>query len=251
VNAPTMTRRGLGLVVALLLALLATAAMVSYVRSASRRAAGAGSSVAVFIAKDTIPAGTPVHTAVQRGLIVGTKVPQRLVADGAVRSLDEVRGRFAAVTILRGEQIVGSRFTGQIETPRLLPIPADRQAISVEVNAPPGVGGFVQPHDHVSVIAKIDVGGGPRVQFILQDIEVLAVGQRSVQPASGGREATRTQSQTQAQPQDKVLLTLATTPAQSEQLAFAVLQGDVYFALLPAGQKPALTPGRTAQSEFR
>jgi hypothetical protein len=48
-----------------------------------------------------------------------------------------------------------------------------------------------------------------------------------------------------------VLLTLALTPSQAEKLAYAVFEGDIYFTLVPNGQRPATTPGRTQANAFR
>ena len=250
-SVATLSRRGVSLIVALLLAAFATAAWVSYVRSIERRAVQGNANVEIYLAADVIPAGTTAEQADTRKLFVKTPVPKRLVAEGAVTSLPQLRGTVASVTVLKGEQIVRSRFTSPEQAARLLQIPQGLQAMSVEVAAPPGVGGFVQPHDRVSVIAKISPANGqPVVRFLMQDVEVLAMGSRTsaAPPASGSREAARADAEPQAT--DRMLLTLAVSPFQAEQLAFAVLEGQVYFTLLPPGQKPSTTPGRTAESVF-
>lgn len=251
-SVATLSRRGVSLVVALLLAAFATAAWVSYVRSIERRAVDGNASVQIYLAGDVIPAGTTAEAADAKKLFVKTPVPKRLVAEGAVTELPQLRGSVASVTILKGEQIVRSRFTSPEQAARLLQIPEGLQAMSVEVAAPPGVGGFVQPLDHVSVIAKASPPNGePVVRFLLQDVKVLAVGTRTsvAAPPSGSREAAREEQQ-EPQSTDRLLMTLAVSPFQAEQLAFAVMEGQVYFTLLPPGQKPAGTPGRTAGSLF-
>jgi Flp pilus assembly protein CpaB len=121
--------------------------------------------------------------------------------------------------------------------------------MAVEVGIPPGVAGFIQAKDRVSILAQLSLaaGGGqgvPTVRFLLQDIEVLAVGRRVVVTADG-------QSDGQNQPQDRVLMTLALRPAEAEKLAFAIFQGQLYFTLLPPGAKPVRTPGRTPANAFR
>lgn len=247
----TVSRRGVSLIVALLLAAFATAAWVSYVRSIENRAIDGNTTVQVYVAADAIPAGTTAEQADGNKLFVKTGVPKRLVAAGAVTELPALRGTVASVTIQKGEQILRSRFTSPEQAARLLQIPAGLQAMSVEVAAPPGVGGFVQPHDRVSVIAKVaPQNADPLVRFLLQDVEVLAVGSRTsvVAPASGSREAAREEATPQAS--DRMLLTLAVSPFQAEQLAFAVLEGQVYFTLLPPGSKATGTPGRTAGNVF-
>lgn len=247
----TLSRRGVSLIVALLLAAFATAAWVSYVRSIEKRAIDGNATVQIYVAGDAIPAGTTAEQADEKKLFVKTGVPKRLVAESAVTELPQLRGTVASVTIQKGEQILRTRFTSPEQAARLLQIPPGLQAMSVEVAAPPGVAGFVQPHDRVSVIAKVaPQNTDPIVRFLLQDVEVLAVGSRTsaAAPASGSREAARESAE--PQPADRMLLTLAVSPYQAEQLAFAVLEGQVYFTLLPPGSKATGTPGRTAGNVF-
>lgn len=251
----TLSRRGVGLIVALLLAAFATAAWVSYVRSIERRAVRAQSSIEVYVAAETIPAGTTAEAADAKKWFVKEPVPRRLVAEGAITKLSTLRGTVAGTTIVKGEQIVKSRFLSPELAGRVLQIPAGMHAIAVEVAAPPGVAGFVQPRDRVSVIANVDVEVGGKneavVKFLLQDVVVLAVGTRTqaAPPPSGSREASRKRDA--EQPSDKLLLTLAVTPWQAEQLAFAVTEGTVYFTLLSESTRSTGTPGRTAESLFR
>jgi pilus assembly protein CpaB len=252
-----MSKRTVGLSVALLLAALATLILVSYVSGLEDRAYSGVETVSVFVAKETIPAGTTGDSAISKGLIAKESVPRKVRAESAVGSLEELRGKVAAVTILKGEQIVSARFVLPGQAKGVLPIPVDRQAMSVEVGIPSGVAGFVQPGDRISVIAQLELpktglrtgqANEPRVQYLLQAVEVLAVGPRVVVfggEGSGDKGAQQTQQQ-----QNRVLLTLALTPAQAEKLAFALFQGEVYFTLLPEGQKPVTTPGRTIQNAF-
>ncbi|MGH2830825.1 MAG: Flp pilus assembly protein CpaB [Actinomycetota bacterium] len=247
----TLSKRGVGLLVALLLAAFATAAWVSYVRSIERKAIGGAKTVQIYVAGDVIPAGTTAEQADERKLFVRTAVPRRLVAEGAVTSLPALRGTVASTTIVKGEQILRARFVSPEVAARVLQIPPDHQAMSVEVGAPPGVGGFVGPHDRVNVIAKVQANGTAVVKFVLQDVQVLAVGSRTTaSPPSGSRESERRED-AGGQASESLLLTLAVTPSEAEQLAFALLEGEVYFTLLPPGAKPSGTPGRTAESLFR
>src|SRR5437763_284120 len=69
----------------------------------------------------------------------------------------------------------------------------------------------------------------PTVKYLLQNVKVLAVGQFAVTTAANGSTTSTTQ-----QTAGQVLLTLAVTPVQAEKLVLANLQGQLYFALLPA-----------------
>lgn len=252
----SLSRRTIALVVAVVLAGVAAASLASYVRGIERRALRGQEPVDVFVAKDIIPQGVTGDTAISRGLIERATVPRKVAAEDAIRTLEEIKGKVADVTILKGEQIVAPRFVAPSEVRgTTLVVPANRHAMSVAVDIPPGVAGFIQPGDHVSMIAQITIQPGGQSgtsidisRFVVQDVEVLAVGQRVLTTTTTGEEgqpqATTTVSQSQ------VLLTLALTPAQAEKLALVLFKGQVYFTLLPPGQKPVTTPGRTASNLF-
>lgn len=243
----TMTKRSMVLVAALVFAIIATAALASYVRGVEEETLKDAEAVKALVAKDLITAGTSGAAAASQGLIVDEAIPRRLVAEDIVTSLEEITDLVADVDILKGEQIRASRFVSPQAQGRIS-IPKGRQAMSVEVAIPPGVAGFVNSGDRVSILAQLDVPSGadaapkPRVQFVLQSIEVLAVGRSFVNVEGAENSAPTVQQQ--------VLLTLAVTPAEAEKLGFAVFQGAVYFTLLPEGQKPSRTPGRTAANAF-
>lgn len=252
-----LTKRTIALGVAITMAGFATVALLTYFRGVEKRAFDGIKTVQAFVAKELIPAGTSADTAIGRGLIVRQALPQIAMAEGALKSTTQIKGKVAAVHIYKGEQIIATRFQAAGAIKGRLSIPQDRQALSVEVAIPPGVSGYIQAGDRVSAVAQVTVPkpgspanaqvSEPRVQYLLQDIEVLAVGQRIVTtPGQKEGDAARQQQQVQA----KVLLTLALSPVEVEKLAYAIFQGQVYFTLLPSGQKPVGTPGRTAADLF-
>ena len=249
-----MSRRTIALVAAIILAAVATVALISYVQSAENKRTKNQTLVSVYVAKDVIPQGTSGDTAISQGLITQISVPlQARVAD-AIASLNDIKGEVAAVDIQKNEQIQASRFVAPGTAGNTLAIPQGLQAISVQVGIPPGVAGFIKPNDTVSVIAQVSIpktgtaaaATSPTVKYLLQNVKVLAVGQFTVTTAANGN-TTSTTTQTSGQ----VLLTLAVTPQQAERLVFANLQGQLYFTLLPAQPgKPVGTPGRTTANIF-
>jgi pilus assembly protein CpaB len=249
-----MSRRTVALVVSVVLAAIATVALISYVRGLENKAFEGTKTVTVFVAKDTIAQGTTAEFAAQNGLFEKTVIPQKVVASGAIGSLDEIKGRVAGVNILKGEQIVAARFVAPGTQGGGLPIAKDKVAMSVQVDQVPGVAGFVQPGSRISIIGHLDLQPLPgatgsnartihRVQFILQDIEVLAIGPRVV-TVQGQQPAAAQQAGA------PVLATLALTPAQAEKLVFFRIHGDITFTLLPQGAKPTRTTGRTQDNAF-
>ena len=251
----SLSRRAIALIVAVVLAAVATVALVSYVQSAhSNRLPHP---VTAFFAKQLIPAGTDAATIISKGLIGTKTIDKADVPDGAISSLTDIQGKTAEVDIQQNEIIIASRFvqpgqgTGTGTTgPELLGLQAGFQAVSVEVSTIPGVANFIQPGDTVSLIVQLTQttarGQQATVKYLLQNLKVLQVGTRVITPAQNGQPAGASVQSTAG----KVDLTLAVTPNQAEKLVYATLNGQLYFGLVHPGDKPVGTPGRTSANEF-
>jgi pilus assembly protein CpaB len=241
-----MRGRVVAVLVAVALAAAATAALIAYAAGADRRAIANQQPVLVYVARARIPAGTSGEDAQNRGLIERTTLPRRAVAGGAVRSLEQLGGRVAAVDIVPGEQLLAARWVGRGEAPggRLLAIPAGHQAVSIALDPTRQVSGFVTPGDRVSVVVSLSLAKGGRPQrtsrFLLQDVQVLAVGAT----AQEGRRIGQGRNQSLS------AVTLAVRPADVERVVFAAENGSLYLSLLPPGQRPVPTRGRTIDNEF-
>lgn len=260
-----LTRRAIAFVVATILAIIAAVAVYSYLRGIEQRAVEEADAVVGYVATDRIEPGTLADTAIQLGTIEQAEIPRTLLAEGAVTDLSQITGRVVAEVILPGDQIVSERFAAPGQQAQVLAIPPDHQAMSVQVGIPPGVAGFLRKGDHVSVIAFLEAPTDdgdtvvvedpetgtqteqeetqPRAQFVLQDVEILAVGRR-LQPTEEQPEGGTTQT-------EGVLLTVAVTPEEAERLAYATLDGSLYLTLLPEDEtEPVTTPGRTKDNIF-
>ena len=246
----SLSRRAIALIVAVVLAAVATVALVSYVQSAHNN--GVIKPVTAYVAKQGIPAGTSSTDIINKGLIETKTVPQSVVPVGAIGSLNDIQNKQTSVDIAAGEIILSTRFVnpGQVtpgSTTQLLNIPAGLQAISIEVSTVPGVANFIQQGDHVNLILQLTQGTqGPIVKFLLQNILVLQVGTRVLVPPANGQPGGSSVQQTTG----KVDLTLAVGAKDAEKVALATLQGTVYFTLVRSDYKPVGTPGRTVRNEF-
>jgi pilus assembly protein CpaB len=221
--------------VAVALALAATVALVAYASSADRRAVSGQQPVLVYLARSRIATGTSGEDAQNRGLIERAALPRRAVAAGAVRSLEQLGGRVAAVDIVPGEQLLAARWVGRGKASgrRLLPIPDGHQAVSIALDPTRQVSGFVTPGDRVSVVVSLSRPKGDRSQrttrFLLQDVQ------------GGGRVG-------QGRSQNVATVTVA--PRDVERVVFAAENGSLYLSLLPPGQRPVPSRGRTIDNEF-
>src|SRR5919206_894528 len=128
-----MQSRVLAILIAVVLALVATTAMVVYVNGADRRAISGQQPVYVLVAKKTLPAGMSGEDAENGEMIDRVQVPRNNALKGRVLSTEQLRNRYAAVTIVPGEQLLLERWVGaeDVGGRRLLQIPEDHQAVSI------------------------------------------------------------------------------------------------------------------------
>jgi pilus assembly protein CpaB len=227
-----MQSRVLAILVAVVLAVVATAAMIVYVNGADRRAISGQQPVFIWRAAKPIPAGTNGAEALNGEMVERVAVPASSLVPGVIRSPDQLRERYAAVDIVKGEQLLLSRWVGaeDVGGRRLLQIPEGHQAVSIGVDLVRQVAGFVTPGDEVSVAVTMPIKGVTKTQFVLQDVQVLAVGAtaltRSAQ-SSGGRVNQGKGSQA------LTAVTLAVDDAHVRPVIFAAESGSIYLTLLP------------------
>jgi pilus assembly protein CpaB len=243
----------IAVVLALVLAIVATIAIFLYVRGIEDRAFQDAELVEVFVAQGPIDAGTSAEAAGDAGLIARDTAPRVNVPVGAITDLDQIEELVAVERILTGEILLRERWGSTEEVSVGFEIPEGLEAIAVEVGIPPGVAGYIRGGDRVSLIATVETPGATtteadgtvteeagdvRSQYLLQGIEVLAVGQRTVET----EEAQGAQA--------SVLMTVALQPEDAERLVFAIENASLYFTLLPEDAEPQDTPGRTLEDLF-
>lgn len=240
-----MQSRVLAILIAVVLAVVATAALVVYVNGADRRAISGQEPVLVYVAAKTIKAGTRGEDAQNLELITRVPVAKKNVVAGGIVGLTQLQGRFAAVDIVAGEQLLLRRWVNAEEVAgrRLLSIPDDHQALSIELDLTKQVAGFVTPGDKVSMVLSMRraaAGGGEgvdRSQFLLQNVQVLAVGATALANASaqggGGRVNQGRASQNLS------AVTLAIKETDVERVVYAAENGSIYLTLMPPNAEPA------------
>ncbi len=248
--------KSIAVVLALVLAAIATYALYAYVQGIEQRAFEDAELVEVFVAQDAIAEGVSASAASEAGFITRRNLPRSAVPEGAVSSLDQIAGLVAQERILADEVLLLARWADPAAIATDMEIPDGFEALSVQVDIPPGVAGFIRAGDRVSVIATVqepvatteepdgtvtEEPGEVLTQYLLQGVEVLAVGQRVTTEAGddGVSEAS-----------DAVLLTVALEPVDAERLVFAIQNASLHFTLLPDGATPQTTPGRTLADLF-
>jgi pilus assembly protein CpaB len=240
-----MQSRVLAILIAVVLAVVATAAMIVYVNGADRRAISGQEPVVVLVAKDNIKAGMSGEDAQNAELIESETIPKKNLVPGAARAATQLQGKFAAVDIVKGEQLLLRRWVGfeDVAGRRLLPIPEDHQAVSIGVDLVRQVAGFVTPGDKVSLLVTMPHGGKDRTDFLLQNVQVLAVGATALTSTSsqggGGRVSQGKGSQS------LTAVTLAIQGRWVKNVVHAAEEGSIYLTLMPpnaaeAGKSPGV-----------
>jgi pilus assembly protein CpaB len=238
-----MQSRVLAILIAVVLAVVATAALVVYVNGADRRAISDQSPRMVWVAATAIPAGTSGLTAINTKKIKQVEVPSKNIVTGAVVSVTQIQNRYAAVNLEEGEQLLQKRWVGaeDVAGARLLPIQEGYQALAIGLDAVRQVAGFVTPGDRVSLVLTMKRGDVDKSQFLIQDVQVLAVGNTALAnvAAQGGNRANQGKGQVAA-------VTLSVPQDDVEEVVYAAEHGSIYMTLLAQDAKPlSKTDGAT------
>ena len=260
-----MRSRGLVVVLALILATIATAGVFLYSRGVKQEAIQGGDLQDVIVSKVDIAANSDLDRLLSEGRFEIIQVPAEALVVGAVTDLSQLRGRTSSAYIFAGEQIPESRIQGGLIPGGILGIPEGHQAISVSLSGPRAIAGALAGGDRVTIyatfegislllldknflkkandpsqLAQLSEANVPvfdTTVVLVPEVEVLRVAQTvnedgTVSAATGG----------------DVLLTLAFLPDEAQQFVFALEKGRVYMSLLPPDEAGVdLTPLTVAQ----
>ena len=230
-----MKRRVIGMLLAALLALGGTLALVGYVQTAKKNAVASEVAVSVYVVDTKLPKGATAE-AIRAGVHL-EQVPTRLKQDGAVVDLADIDGKVAAVDLLPGEQLVAARLiapgTASSDATKNLML------VSVQLDPEEAVGGQLSPGDTVGVFLSFEPPVNPHITHLeFQKVVVTAVQIVKANSSSvvGSTKSDKTDSSDapQSVSADKLVVTLALTAAQSEQFVFAAEFGHVWLGLEPA-----------------
>lgn len=155
--------------------------------------------------------------------------PANIVPKGSYLKPEEVVGRVTAATLTPDEVITNSKVRPEGIAGGLSAVLSNGQrAMTVRVDDVVGVGGFVNPGDHVDVLTTIARGesyaNNPLTRIVLQNIKVLTTGERLQvsEKKIPGKSPTVSKAR---------VVTLEVTPKQAEILALAAQEGVLILAL--------------------
>jgi len=165
------------LAVATLLAVAAGLWMHGSMRAREERARKEWELVEVLVAAEDVEEGEPIRAR----QVVAAEMPARFVSDSMVHPAhaDTIVGQRVLVPLRRGDPILWSHFRAAQEEGRLSErILRRTRAVTVPVTERSSVGGFIQPNDHVDVLATFrDPQSQEMVTVtLLHNVVVLATG---------------------------------------------------------------------------
>ncbi|GAB3990396.1 Flp pilus assembly protein CpaB [Nocardioides marmoraquaticus] len=233
-----MDRRKALLSSAAVVALLGTLLVFFYVRGADARADARYEAVQVLRVAKPIAAGESVAAAQAAGKFVTGTISSQDRLPGALAGLEPLEDQVALTPMYAGEQVVEDKF-GAVGSEAELPIPAGKLAISMNLDDPSRVAGFLDPGDKVAVLMSGSDEDGPWTRLLLRNVQVIGTGSTSATVSAQSAGDPEAAAAPDELPQ--ALLTLAVSQREAEQLTFANNNGTLSLALL--NDKSAVAKG--------
>lgn len=244
-----MGRRTILLIAAVVVAAVGTGLIFAYVNGVNDRALADQSPQKVLVAKVMIPSGTTAADAAKAGGFELKTVAKDSVATGALSDIEPVADEVTLTAIFPGQQIVAAAFGAQGSS-SALPIPANDLAMSVQLDDPARVAGFVEPGSSVAVFATLSAqgsGNNQQTRLLLPRVTVVAVGPTTTTAQTSTNVRT---GQSNTEQISRAILTLALTQQDAQRVIYAQQQGRLYFGLLTSNSKVAPGPGTDAHNLF-
>jgi pilus assembly protein CpaB len=233
-----MNRRVIGILLAILLAMIGTGAVLFYVNLAQNRVASGQRAVRVLVAAARIPAGTTGERIRTAELAEEIVMPAGSVPDDALSTVTAELDELVVTSDVQPRQLL---LRGQFDAPTRisggLAIPEKMLAVSLKMEVEEEVGGFIRPGSQIAVFGTFKVADktfrdetgedNHRTQLLLPRTEVLAVG------AYGEDGVTSNQPEEGASRGEVTLIvTVSVIQADAERLIHSTRIGELYAALL-------------------
>jgi len=261
-------------VLALILATLATAGVFLYSRGVKENAVEGGDLRDVVVSAVDIPANSDLNAFIRDGEFTVVQVPEDTLIDDPVTQISQLQNQRNSVYIFSNEQITVARIRGGQIPGGLLSIPEGYQAITVAMDAPRAISGALTGGDDVTIYATFEdislaavsekslkqaikaaskpqptestTTNGPEQNgavdlptfdatvALVPTVEVLRV----IHPSNnGGSVGSETQGDSNNSATTTLQVILALTPDDAQKFVFALEEGKTYLSLLPPDQE--------------
>ncbi|NUU30397.1 SAF domain-containing protein [Arthrobacter sp. C9C5] len=245
-----MKARLLGGIAALLVAIIGTVLLVSYVQNADKRALAGTETESIYVVQRAIPAGTAADKIAS--MVTKKEVPKLALADSSVTDLASLGSKVTAVTLMPGEQLLSSRMVEEnaFLGPARVQVPAGLQELTLKLPIERVAGGILKAGDTVGVFLSVEVtakgsdgAAGTKVSKTQQTFHKVlvtaaqfsdgAATQTGTADTEAGASQVSSTSSTKAQGDGSYLITLARNSADAERIVFATEFGKVYLSKEP------------------
>lgn len=234
-----MKRRIIAASVAILVALISGVLLLSYVSSADQRAMAGMRTEKVLVVAKRVPQGTPSDEL--GNSVVLRELPAKAVVPGALTTTTALKGKITTTALQPGEQLLASRFAAPttLQNSHAIRVPRGFSEVSVLLDPSRAVGNNLSPGDKVGVFISLgDSVDNGRTHLVLHQVLVTRVqgvtaeqaAQESKDQQSGTQSDTST-SANQPAPQDSLMITMALSAENAEQIVFAAEYGHIWLSL--------------------
>ena len=248
-----MKTRLLGGIAALLVAIIGTVLLVSYVQNADKRALAGTETATIYVVQKSIPAGASADEIASA--VIKKSVPKVALAEHNVTDLATLGSKVAAVALVPGEQLLSTRMVEEKSFlgPSRVQVPAGLQEITLKLPIERVAGGKVAAGDTVGIFLSLDEAtdtgpdGQPGTKSSKTQLsfhKVLVTGAQfsngtaaqtgDTGTASGTSQVASKSDSGKAQTDDTYLITIARNSADAERIVFAAEFGKVYLSKEPS-----------------
>lgn len=228
-----MIRRLVIALAALLIAAIGGVLTFLYASGADARAMARMEPVQVLVVAEPIAEGTPAED-ISRSLVV-SEVPAAAVVPGGIADLSEVAGLLTTTDLHPGEQLIASRFVAPEAVSGEVDVPADMHELSIQLETQRVIGGDLQPGDTVGVFvsATIETTVPGAEATAPETVTHLVLHKVLVTDVQGGMSSSTNENGEAVEqgPADSIIVTLALSPADAEEVVFAQEFAEIWLSL--------------------
>jgi len=257
-----MRSRGLVVAIAIVLAVGAAAAVVLYTQGVKEEAEQGGQLTTVIVATQEIPANQRLDPLIEQGLFAEIDVPQDALVGGAVTTLTQLEGETTTTPILANEQISTSRLSSAEVKLNIVGVSEGHVGLSVELEAPRGGIGNINPGDNVQVFATyqgVTLIPGNLRQYLTQPTDTQGRAKKDVPDFTVTLIPTvrvlriqnpEVDSETGRSDSSRIQVTFDLLPQDAQNLVFAQENALIWLGLLPPNEEGTQPPASTVPLEL-
>jgi len=223
------------LILALVFTVITTVLFNNYLKNLDNKYKNDKNMVQVVVLKQEVKK----HQKITVDLLELKSFNSNSVLPEAIKEIKDIDGSFTLIDMKAGEMLFSDRFTNQTKEKELLTRKIDKgnRAVSIAVTYVEAVSTIIEPEDYVDVIYSVkNTNGASNGLFttstILENIRVLAVGERITESANTITAASTKNAVQSSENQNKYTsITLELNSKQVEQITNAEENGDIKFVL--------------------